>query len=87
MRPVSDIGQSLEDPWPTTVDTVSGSNHSIIHASKEDVSLYLQNIHMLWHLGVKANTAMMRYATKSTVPDEEFVRRHTLDPLETDSEI
>jgi len=84
---VSDIAQSLEDPWPTTVDTVFGSNHSIIHASKEDVTLYLQNIHMLWHLGAKANTAMMRYATKSTVPDEEFVRRHTLDPLKTDSEV
>lgn len=80
---VSDVGQSLEDPWPTTVDAVSGSKHSIIHASKEDVALYLRNIRMLWLLGAKVNTAMMKFAAKNLLPDEEFVRRNT---LETDSE-
>jgi hypothetical protein len=29
---VSDVGQSLEDPWPSTVDAASGRNHSIIQA-------------------------------------------------------
>ncbi len=76
---VSDVGQRLEDPWPTTVDTVSGSKHSIIHASKEDVALYLRNIRMLWLLGAKVNTAMMKFVGKSLLPDEEFVRRNTLE--------
>jgi hypothetical protein len=75
---VNDVGQSLEDPWPTRVDAVSGSNHSIIHAAKEDVTLYLQNIHMLWFLGAKTNTAMMKYAMKNLLPEEEPVPRHAL---------
>jgi hypothetical protein len=68
---VNDVGQGLEDPWPTTVDTVSGSKHSIIHASKEDVTLYLRNIHMLWFLGAKTNPALMRYARKIPLPEQE----------------
>jgi hypothetical protein len=75
---VNDVGQSLEDRWPTRVDAVSGSNHSIIHASKEDVTLYLQNIHMLWFLGAKTNPAMMKYAMKNLLPEEEPVPRHAL---------
>ena len=73
---VSDVGQNLEDPWPTTVATVSSSKHSIIHASNEDVTLYLRNIHMLWFLGAKTNTAMMKYASKNVLPEQEPMPRN-----------
>ena len=76
---VNDVGQGLEDPWPTTVDAVSGSKHSIIHASKEDVTLYLRNIHMLWFLGAKTNPALMRYAKKNPLPEDEPVPRHAFE--------
>jgi len=76
---VYDVGQGLEDPWPTTVDAVSGSKHSIIHASKEDVTLYLRNIHMLWFLGAKTNPALMRFAKKNPLPEEEPVPRHAIE--------
>jgi hypothetical protein len=76
---VNDVGQSLEDPWPTMVDAVSGSKHSIIHASKEDVTLYLRNIHMLWFLGAKANTAMMKCAMKNLLPEQELEPRYAVE--------
>lgn len=76
---VIDVGQSLEDPWPTTVNTVSSSKHSIIHAANEDVTLYLRNIQMLWFLGAKANTAMMKHATKTLLPDQDPEHRHTVE--------
>ena len=76
---VNDVGQGLEDPWPTTVDAVSGSKHSIIHASKEDVTLYLRNIHMLWFLGAKTNPALMRYAKKTLLPEGEPEPRHAFE--------
>ena len=72
------MGQNLEDPWPTTVATVSSSKHSIIHASNEDVTLYLRNIHMLWFLGAKTNTAMMKYASKTLLPEQEPAPRDTV---------
>lgn len=50
---VSDISRRLEDPWPATVDPVLGPNQSIIHAAREDVIAYLQNIRLLWQLGMK----------------------------------
>ena len=75
---VNEVGQSLEDPWPTTVAAVSSSKHSIIHASNEDVTLYLRNIHMLWFLGAKTNTAMMKYASKTLLPEQEPAPRDTV---------
>jgi hypothetical protein len=50
---VSRISNGLEDPWPATVDTVLGSEHSIINAPRENVMGYLKNIDMLWQLGRK----------------------------------
>jgi hypothetical protein len=76
---VNEVGQSLEDPWPTTVAAVSSSKHSIIHASNEDVTLYLRNIHMLWFLGAKTNTAMMKYVSKNLLPEQEPAARDTVD--------
>jgi hypothetical protein len=61
---VGDIGQSLEDPWPVTVDQVFGQRHSIIHAAPEDVATYLRNIHLLWQLGAKPSSAHFEIATK-----------------------
>lgn len=49
---VSDISQSLEDPWPVEVDSADGLQHSIIHSSPENVATYLKNIDILWQLGV-----------------------------------
>jgi hypothetical protein len=61
---VGDIGQSLEDPWPVTVDQIFGQRHSIIHAAPEDVATYLRNIHLLWQLGAKPNSAHSKIATE-----------------------
>jgi hypothetical protein len=54
---VSQIAQGLEDPWPTTVDTALGLLHSIIHAPREEVFIYLQNIQMLWRLGSRPHNS------------------------------
>jgi hypothetical protein len=61
------------------VAAVSSSKHSIIHASNEDVTLYLRNIHMLWFLGAKTNTAMMKYVSKNLLPEQEPAARDTVD--------
>jgi hypothetical protein len=50
---VSRISNGLEDAWPATVDTVLGSEHSIVNAPRENVVGYLKNIDMLWQLGRK----------------------------------
>jgi hypothetical protein len=50
---VSHVSQSLEDPWPATVDTIPGRDHSIIQAPHENVVGYLKNVNMLWQLGRK----------------------------------
>jgi hypothetical protein len=50
---VGAISQGLEDPWPATVDTVLGRDHSIIHAPPDDVATYLKHIDLLWQLGAK----------------------------------
>jgi hypothetical protein len=49
---ISDICQSLEDPWSAQIDIADGQEHSIIHASRENVAVYLTNIDVLWRLGV-----------------------------------
>lgn len=53
---IKDICQCMEDPWSAHVDSADGRGHSIIHASPEDVALYLKNIDMLWQLGVSRKT-------------------------------
>ena len=60
---VGEVSQGLEDAWTATVDAVLGHDHSIIHAPHESVSVYLQNIQMLWQLGQK--TIKQIAATKS----------------------
>jgi hypothetical protein len=52
---VNEIGPN-DDRWPATVDAVEGLEHSIIHASPQDVAIYLKNIQLLWRLGLKPNT-------------------------------
>jgi hypothetical protein len=54
---VGEIGQTLEDPWPVTVDQIFGHDHSIIHAASADVATYLRNIQLLWQLGPKPHSA------------------------------
>jgi hypothetical protein len=48
---VNRISQSLDDPWPVTVDRVFGRESSIVHGAPEDVATYLKNIQLLWKLG------------------------------------
>jgi len=59
---VSDISQSLEDPWPATVGQVPGPERSIIQAAPEDVTTYLKNIHLLWQLGSKPSSVVLKSA-------------------------
>lgn len=54
---LSEVSQGLNDPWPVTVDQVFGQRHSIIRAAPEHVATYLQNIQLLWQLGLKPNRA------------------------------
>jgi hypothetical protein len=60
---VNDISQSLQDPWPATVEQIFGPSHSIIHAAPESVDTYLRNIHLLWSLGMKSNSTRFEPAT------------------------
>ncbi|MFV8622352.1 hypothetical protein, partial [Ralstonia pseudosolanacearum] len=53
---INDICQCMEDPWSAHVDSADGREHSIIHASPENVALYLKNIDMLWQLGMGPKT-------------------------------
>jgi hypothetical protein len=73
---VSDVSQSQEDPWPATVDTVSGPNRSIIHAPDEHVSLYLRNIELLWKLGRHSSLVHLQEARRqrSAPPPEQQAR-------------
>ncbi|MGH7592632.1 MAG: hypothetical protein ACRELE_02070 [Gemmatimonadales bacterium] len=60
---LGDISRGLEDPWPVTVGPVLGPKQSIIHAAPENVITYLQNIQLLWQLGMKPGepqAALMR---------------------------
>lgn len=52
---VSHISQAADDPWPATVDTILGADHSIIQEPPKDVAVYLKNIHLLWQLGRKTH--------------------------------
>lgn len=73
---VSDVSQSQEDPWPATVDAVSGPNRSIIHAPDEHVSLYLRNIELLWKLGRHSSLVHLQEVRcqRSDPPPEQQVR-------------
>jgi hypothetical protein len=50
---VQAISDSLEDPWGSEVRSSDDSNQCIIHDSAPRIRTYLDNIHMLWQLGVK----------------------------------
>jgi Bacterial RNA polymerase, alpha chain C terminal domain len=52
---VNGITQHLEtDAWPARVVGLESDDNSIISASADKVRLYLNNLAMLWELGVKA---------------------------------
>jgi hypothetical protein len=52
-KKVHRIAQSLDDPWPAEVRSADVREHSIIHSTPAHIAIYLQNIQMLWQLGVK----------------------------------
>ena len=62
VRAVSDISQSLEGPWPATVGQVPGPERSIIHAARESDTTYLYNIDLLWQLGLKPSSVVLKSA-------------------------
>ncbi|MGH7594237.1 MAG: hypothetical protein ACRELE_10365 [Gemmatimonadales bacterium] len=67
---VSDVAQRREDPWPVRVERIFGPQHSIIHAAPENVATYLKNIHLLWQLGLKPNSALLKSAMKTLLKDK-----------------
>jgi hypothetical protein len=48
------ITENLEDAWPARVVSLGDPDNSIINASTDKVTLYLNNLAMLWELGAKA---------------------------------
>jgi len=76
---VGEVARNQTDPWPAAVDAVCARTHSIIHASAENIALYLQNIHMLWFLGMKTSTSMMKFGAKNLLPEMEFGREHAAE--------
>jgi hypothetical protein len=74
---INGITQRLdtEDAWPARVVALESPDNSIIDASVEKVSLYLNNLAMLWQLGVKAPTleeTLFNPALFKKVDDIEF---------------
>jgi len=49
---VNEICQSLEDPWPSEVLNLRSEGNPIIQAESKKVHLYLENLKMLWQLGI-----------------------------------
>lgn len=83
---VGDISQQLEDPWPVTVGPVLGPNQPIIHAAREHVITYLQNIDLLWKLGIKPGepqAAVMRHRRR----DESTLARPINTHADDDTDI
>jgi hypothetical protein len=66
---INGITQNLKDPWPAVVVRRESTENRIIDASAEKVALYLNNLIMLWELGLKAPTAAERLL------DERLMRK------------
>jgi hypothetical protein len=50
---INAICQSLNDPWTSTVVALGSGRNPIISDEEKKVSLYLNNLEMLWQLGLK----------------------------------
>ena len=51
---INTICQSLNDPWTSQVAAIGSDRNPIIGDNDEKVSLYLNNLEMLWQLGQEA---------------------------------
>ncbi len=49
---VEDLADNLDDPWSAEVYVLGNVGSGIINADSKKVSLYLNNLNMLWNLGV-----------------------------------
>jgi hypothetical protein len=49
---INEICQSLNDPWTSTVVAFGSGSNPIIQDEDGKVNLYLQNLKMLWQLGI-----------------------------------
>jgi hypothetical protein len=52
---INEICQSLDDPWASSVLELADDHNPIIDDDAARVSLYLNNIRMLWQLGIVRN--------------------------------
>lgn len=78
---MNDISNSQSDPWPAHVSSLASLastlaraislDPSIIHDDRVKVLAYLQNIDMLWHVGIKQHKLQVQ------LPDS----RKALSPL------
>jgi hypothetical protein len=77
-REVHAICQSLDDPWASQVVAADSAENSIINDNDAKVKVYLQNLQMLWRLG------MAEARRKLTVNDDGNLPGWTTDPWEAD---
>ncbi len=49
---VQDLADNLDDPWSAEVYVLGNADGGIINDDSKKVSLYLDNLNMLWNLGV-----------------------------------
>jgi hypothetical protein len=50
---VTSVANDLDDPWQVFIESMSNDRLNIIGDADDRIRLYLQNISMLWQLGVK----------------------------------
>ena len=63
---VGDICQSLSDSWPSNVVHLASGNNPIIQDEGERVALYLNNLRMLWQLGIGGRAQPRAHASPPT---------------------
>ncbi len=60
-KKIEDLAQSLDDPWSADVYIMNvNTDRYIINDHAERVSLYLNNLNMLWNLGVSNTSPRIR---------------------------
>jgi RNA polymerase alpha subunit len=94
---INKICQSLTDPWTSTVVPLGSASNPIISDANEKVGLYLENLKMLWQLGIETRqqhllaklvSKMARRGTAAEQPvtsSDGIPTGWTTDPLEADN--
>ena len=68
---INKICQSLTDPWTSSVVALGSEDNPIIPDENKKVGLYLENLKMLWELGMVSNNRLLlaRLADKVKRPE------------------